>query len=266
MQESKTKVRIKTFFQYTELIKQLIVKDLKLKYRRSILGYLWSILNPLLVMLVMVIVFSNLLNRGGKIEHYAVYLLSGRIIYEFVIGSSSDAMRSILGNSALLKKIYLPKYIFPIAKVSSGIVNMVFSMGALLIVMVVTRTPFSWHFLLFPIVVVQVFLFTCGLGFFLAQAKVFFRDIQYIYHAFTTMWMYCTPIFYTIEQMHGKVRFVIEHLNPLYYYIYQFRCVIYYGRVPELSIVGMGFLIAIISFVLGLLCFKKTQDKFILYI
>ena len=267
MQKSKTKVRIETFIQYTELMKQLIVKDLKLRYRRSVLGYLWSILNPLLIMMVMVFVFSSIFDRGDSIPYYAVYLLSGRTIFEFVVGSSSDAMRAIVGNSALLKKIYVPKYVFPLAKVTSGIVNMVFSLSALIVVMLVTGAPFSWHFFLFPIVVLQVYIFTCGLGFFLAQANVFFRDVLYIYKAFTTAWTYATPLFYSVEQMKDStVRFVIEKLNPLYCYVYQFRCVIYQGKIPELSMVGIGFLMAFVVFAIGLICFKKSQDKFILYI
>ena len=184
MDKGKTKVRIETFIKYTELMKQLVVRDLKLKYRRSLLGYVWSILNPLLIMLVMVAVFSNLFDRSRSIENYAVYLISGRTVFEFITSSTNDAMRSIIGNASLLKKVYVPKYVFTLAKVTSGLVNMVFSMGALLIVMVFTGSKFTWYFLLFPVVLVQLYIFCCGMGFFLAQANVFFRDVQYIYKAF----------------------------------------------------------------------------------
>lgn len=264
--KSKTEIRIRTFWKYTELMKQLVIRDLKLKYRRSFLGYLWSILNPLLVMLVMVLVFSNLFNRGGDIPYYPVYLIAGRTVFEFITGSTNDAMRSIVGNASLIKKVYVPKYVFTLSKVTSGAVNMVFSMGALLIVMIFTGTPFTWYFLLFPLVILQLYVFCCGIGFFLAQANIFFRDIQYIYKAFTTAWMYATPIFYSVEQMSGKVRFVIEYLNPAYYYVEQFRCFIYRGCLPEARVFIGGWVIAILAFVIGLLCFKKTQDKFILYI
>ena len=104
------------------------------------------------------------------------------------------------------------------------------------------------------------------MGFFLAQANVFFRDIQYIYNAFTTAWMYATPLFYSMDQMDGPVKFVIEYLNPAYYYVKQFRCYVYEGCLPEPRIFIGGWLIAIVSFVIGLFCFKKSQDKFILYI
>lgn len=263
---NKTKVRVKTFWKYTELMKQLVVRDLKLKYRRSFLGYLWSILNPLLVMIVMVVVFSNLFNRGDSIPYYPVYLIAGRTVFEFITGSTNDAMRSILGNASLIKKVYVPKYVFTLSKVTSGAVNMVFSMGALLIVMLFTGTPFTWYFLLFPLVIIQLYIFCSGIGFFLAQANIFFRDIQYIYKAFTTAWMYATPIFYSVDQMSGKVRFIIEYLNPAYYYVKQFRCFIYEGCFPDMRLFIGGWVIALASLAIGLVTFKKTQDKFILYI
>ena len=262
--KSKTKIRIETFFKYSELMKQLVIRDLKLKYRRSVLGYLWSILNPLLIMLVMVVVFSSIFNKG--IENYPVYLITGRTVFDFITGSTNDAMRSIIGNSALIKKVYVPKYVFTLAKVTSGAVNMVFSMGALILVMIFTKSPFTWYFLLFPIVIIQLYIFCCGFGFLLASAIVFFRDVQYIYKAFNTAWMYATPIFYSMNSMNPTVRFFIEKFNPAYYYIEQFRCFVYRGCLPDLRIFVGGSLIAVVMFLIGLLVFKKTQDKFILYI
>lgn len=245
-------------------MKQLVIRDLKLKYRRSFLGYIWSILNPLLIMLVMVFVFSNLFDRG--IENYPVYLLAGRTVFELITSSTNDAMRSIIGNAALIKKVYVPKYVFTLSKVTSATINMIFSMGALLIVMFFTGAPFTWYFLLFPVVIIQLYIFCCGIGFFLAQAIIFFRDVQYIYKAFTTAWLYATPIFYSIEHMSEKVRFIIEYFNPAYYYVKQFRCFVYEGCLPEPRIFIGGWIIAIVAFIIGLWSFKKTQDKFILYI
>lgn len=264
MNKSKTRIRIETFFKYSELMKQLIIRDLKLKYRRSVLGYLWSILNPLLIMLVLVFVFSGMFDRG--IENYAVYLITGRTIFEYITGSTTSCMRAIIGNSALLKKVYVPKYVFVISKMTSSMIDTVLSMGALLIVMLFTGAEFTWYFLLFPLVIIQVYIFCCGVGFFLAQANVFFRDIQYIYKAFTTAWMYATPIFYTLDQMNGTVRFIIEKFNPAYYYVTQFRCFISDGCFPPMDLFVGGWVIAIVALVIGVLLFKKNQDKFILYI
>ena len=258
------KLRIETFFHYTDLIKELVSRDLKLKYRRSILGYLWSILNPLLIMIIMTMVFSRMFDRN--IENYAVYLLIGRTIFDFVMTATNQAMVSVRTNYALIKKVYIPKYVFPLAKVTSGMVDCVFSLGALLIVMIFTRTPVSPYLLLFPLVIVQVYIFSCGLGFFLAQAVVFFRDVQYIYKAFTTAWMYLTPIFYPVEQLPEQLRTIVIYLNPLYSYVTQFRVLVIDRTLPELWMVAAGCGWAVLMMLFGIFTFKRSQDKFILYI
>lgn len=256
--------RVNIFFRYKDLLKQLVLRDLKLKYRRSFLGYVWSILNPLLIMIVMTVVFSTMFDR--KIENFPVYLLTGRTIFECVTSATNAAMRSIIGNGSLIKKCYVPKYIFTLAKVTSSMVDFVFSLGALVIVMIFTRTPVTPYVLLTPLVIIQVYIFSCGLGFFLAQLNVFFRDVQQIWKAFTTAWMYATPLFYPIESLPEKLQPIIKALNPLYYYIAQFRDLVYTGRLPGPRIFWGGWLIAIVAFVVGLWSFKRSQDKFILYI
>lgn len=258
------KYRIRTLFKYQDLIKELVVRDLKLKYRRSFLGYLWSILNPLLIMTVLTIVFMNLLGKG--IKNYPVYLFTGRLLFEFMKSGTTNAMKSVTGNASLLRKVYVPKYIFTLAKVTSCMVDLIFSIGALIIVMVVTGAPFYWQFLLTPIVIVQLYLFSCGLGFFLAQLNVFFRDIQYIYSAVLTAWMYLTPIIYLIERMPAKVQFVIKAFNPMYYYVAQFRDLVYYGRFPGPRIFWGGWLMAFVMLFIGTWSFQRAKDKFILYI
>ena len=256
--------RMKVFYQYKDLIRELVSRDLKLKYRRSFLGYVWSVLNPLLIMLVLTIVFSTMFNKN--IENYPVYLLTGRTLYDFLKISTNNAMRSVTGNAALLKKTNVPKYIFTLAKVTSCMVDMVLSMGALVIVMLVTGAKFSWTFLLFPVVVLQIYIFCCGLGFLLAPMNVFFRDIMYIYNAVTTAWLYLTPIIYPIERLPKKMQLLIKGLNPLYYYVAQFRDLIYSGRLPGPRIFFGGWIIAFIMLVIGVTVFQRKKDKFILYI
>ncbi len=258
------KSRIHTFYKYKDLILELVRRDLKLKYRRSFLGYLWSVLNPLLIMIILTLVFSNLFKK--QISNFPVYLFTGRMLYDFLKQSTNNAMKSVTGNAALLKKVYMPKYIFTLAKVTSCMVDMVLSMGALIIVMIATRAPFYWTFLLCPIVILQIYIFCCGLGFFLAQMNVFFRDIQYIYSAVLTGWLYLTPIMYPIESLPNYLQFVIKAFNPLYYYVAQFRDLIYSGRLPGPRIFFGGWLIAFLMLVIGVWSFQKTKDKFILYI
>ncbi|MCI8454321.1 MAG: ABC transporter permease [Lachnospiraceae bacterium] len=256
--------RIHVFLKYKDLLYQLVSRDIKLKYRRSFLGYLWSVLNPLFVMAIMTIVFSAMFR--GNIENYPVYLLTGKALFDFTMTATTQAMTSVTDNGALLKKTYVPKYIFTLSKVTSCMVDFLFSLGALIIVMLITRTPFHWTFFLFPLTCLQIYIFCCGLGFFLAQLNVFFRDIQYIYHAITTAWMYLTPIFYPIESLPAMVRLFVKAFNPLYYYVAQFRDVVYYGQVPGWRILLGGWLLAFLAIVLGVWFFKRNQDKFILYI
>lgn len=256
--------RIAIFFNYKDLLKQLVSKDLKLKYRRSFLGYIWSVLNPLLVMIVMAIVFSTMFNRN--IENFPVYLFCGQIMFNYMNQSTHQALSSINGNASLLKKTYVPKYIFTFAKITSGLIDLIFSLGALIIVMLVTRATFSWHVILVPFVLLQLYIFCLGLGLFLAQANVFFRDIQYIYNAVTTAWLYLTPIFYPVDLLPPQVMWVVKHFNPMYFYIGQFRDLVYYNRLPGYLIIGAGCGAAILMLFIGTWMFLINQDRFILYI
>ena len=167
------------FLAFDELLKQLVIRDVKLKYRRSYLGYLWSILNPLMLMMVLVVVFSNIFRFD--IPNFPLYMIAGQTMFNFMIEATNNAVWSITGNASLLKKTYVPKYIFTLSKVGSSLVNLVFSLGALVLVMVFTGAEFSWNLLYFPIIILQVLIFSLGISLFLAATTVFFRDIQYLW-------------------------------------------------------------------------------------
>lgn len=255
---------INEFWQYKDLLKLLVSRDIKLKYRRSFLGYLWSVLNPLMIMVVMTIVFSTMFSRN--IENFPVYLFCGQLLFNYMNNSTHQAIFSITSNAALLKKTYIPKFIFTVSKITSGMVDLVFSLGALVIVMIVTRAKFTWYILLFPFVIIQLYLFCVGLGMFLAQANVFFKDSQFIYNAVTTAWMYLTPIFYPLEALPEWLIWVVKHCNPMYFYVGQFRDLIYSGTMPGPMITIAGWGAAIIMLVIGIWSFSRTEDNFILYI
>ena len=255
---------VREFWKYRDLLKLLVTRDIKLKYRRSFLGYVWSILNPLMIMVVMTVVFSTMFR--GNIENFPVYLFCGQLLFNFMNISTGHAIYSITGNSALLKKIYIPKYIFTISKISSGTMDLLFSMGALLIVMLSTGSSFTWRILLFPFVILQLYVFCIGLGLFLAQANVFFRDVQHIYGALITVWMYVTPIFYPLEMLPTWLIWCVKHLNPMYFYIGQFRDLVYSGRMPEATLVLSGIVTAVGALLIGVWSFSRSEDKFILYI
>ena len=255
---------IDELWNYKDLLKLLVSRDIKLKYRRSFLGYLWSVLNPLMIMIIMTIVFSTMFSRN--IENFPVYLFCGQLLFNYMNNSTHQAIFSITSNAALLKKTYVPKFIFTVSKIKSGMVDLVFSLGALVIVMVATRARFTWYILLFPLVIVQLYMFCVGLGLFLAQANVFFKDSQFIYNAVTTAWMYLTPIFYPLEALPEWLIWFVKHLNPMYFYVGQFRDLVYVGTMPGPVITIAGWSAAIIMLVIGLWSFPKSEDNFILYI
>lgn len=260
----KLKGKLERFITFDELLKQLIIRDIKLKYRRSYLGYLWSILNPLMLMVVIVIVFSNLFRFD--IPNFPLYLLSGQIIFSFMVEATNMSVSSITGNASLLKKTYVPKYIFTLSKVGSSLVNLLFSLGALVLVMLFTQAEFSWNLLFFPIIILQVFIFSLGLGLWLAAITVFFRDIQYLWGVFVSMWMYLTPLFYPISIIPEEYQTLYKTANPMYWYIEQFRDVVLYAKFPESSSIFVGSLVSVGVLILGAWYFNKKQDEFILYI
>lgn len=255
---------LRIFRKYQPLLGQLVMKDIKLKYRRSFLGYLWSILNPLMIMLIMLIVFSSMFK--AEIKNFAAYLIIGQMIFGFVSDATNLAMSSINGNAALIKKVYVPKYIFTMSKITSSFVNMMFSLAAMIIVFIITHVSPNVYMFFIPAILVEEYIFCLGLGLFLAQAAVFFKDIQYIYSAFLTAWMYFTPIFYPIEQLPSVLQNTIRYCNPVYSYILQFRTIVLTGSFPDLSVIAYGFITAFIMLLAGAWFFAKNQDRFILYI
>ena len=260
----KLKKRVQILFRYKDLLYLLVDRDIKLRYRRSVLGWVWSVLNPLLDMLVKVLVFSYLFSRN--IPNYPVYLISGQLMYSFMRESSTQALRSIPDNAAMLKKIYVPKYIFTLSKINSAFVNLLFSLGALLLVMIITKVRFSWSWFLIFIPMLQLYVFCVGLGLFLAAGNVFFRDLSNIWSVITLGWMYMTPIFYDLNRLSPALRYWIPKLNPMYMYIRQFRDLILEGGFTNMAYTWRGLFVAVLMLFIGMFVFTRTKDKFILYI
>jgi len=261
---NKLKYRINTFRQYKDLIVELVKRDIKLKYRRSLLGYVWSILNPLLIMVVMTVVFSAMFKKN--IINYPIYLLTGRTLFECMRQATQNGLKSVTNNAALLKKTYIPKYIFTLAKVISTFIDTVFSMGAFFIVMLATGSRFYASLLYLPLILIPLFFFSLGLSFWLAELMVFFCDVEYIYHAFVIAWTYLTPIFYPLENLPHLLQVIVKVFNPMYYYVAQFRDIALNGSLPGVRLVLGGWLWAAVMCVIGIWQFQKNKDKFVLYI
>ncbi len=256
--------RLQGFYAYRNLLKQLVLRDIKLKYRRSVLGYLWSVLNPLFVMVIMVVVFTTMFQ--SDLPNFPLYLLCGQILFNYMSEATSAAITSVMDSGGLLKKIYVPKYIFTVSKVTSTLITMLLSLIALVIVALFTRTPVTLRYALIIVPLLELYVFSLGLGLFLAQAAVFFRDIRYIYSVLLTGWTYLTPIFYPVSLLDGTVKYVVTRLNPMYYYIDQFRCLVMYGDIPDLSSFLCASAISLVMLGIGCWSFWKNQDRFILYI
>lgn len=251
------------FARYRFLLQDLIVRDIKVKYRRSVLGILWSVLNPLLMMLVITAVFNNVF-RMFEVPNFPVYYLTGILIFSFVSEATTGSMFSVLGGGSLIKKVYIPKYIFPLEKCLFALVNMMFSAVAVVIVMLITGAPIYPTILLFWIPMLYALIFSIGLGLILATLAVFFRDVTHLYSVWVTAWMFLTPIIYPVEALSEGMRNSLR-FNPLYHFVNYFRDVVRYGRVPGLqeNLICLG--IALAFLVVGLVVFKWKQKRFILY-
>ncbi len=248
---------------YGFLIRQLVSRDFKTKYKRSVLGMAWSFLNPLLTMSVQYVVFSTLFK--SDIPNYPVYLLSGIVFFNFFNEAVGMCMTSITSNASLIKKVYMPKYIYPVSRILSSLVNFVLAIIPLFIVMIVTGTRFTPALLLLVFDIMCLLGFVLGMGLLLTTCMTFFQDTQFLWGVVSMMWMYLTPIFYPEKII--PVKFLtLYHMNPMYQYITFARICIIDGVSPE----PMAYLWCIISslvvLTLGILVFKRNQDKFVLYL
>ena len=254
---------ILVFFKYKYLLYNLIERDIKVKYRRSILGLFWSILNPLLTMLILTFVFANLFRF--QVKNFGLYVILGLTMFNFMSEATNASMTSMLSAGSLIKKVYIPKYIFPLEKSLFAFVNLLFSMIAVIVVVIYSGVSLKLTALLFPIPLIYLLVFSTGLGFILAAMAVFFRDILHLYGVLLTAWMYLTPIIYPISILPNFMKKLML-FNPLYHYIEYFRNLIVDGTIPGIqeNLICIGF--ASITIICGLLIFKAKQDRFILFI
>lgn len=253
----------KLFKRYIPLLQELVSKDLKTKYRRSILGYLWSLLNPLCMMLIVSAVFSFIFRNN--IQNYPIYLIVGQTFWNFFSEATNQAMGSLIGSSSLMQKVYIPKYIFPLANVLSSLVNLLFSLLAVVIVLIFTQTALTPAVMLLPVGIFYFTLFCMGIGLILSIVAVYFRDMLHLYKVLLTALMYLTPIFYSVDAVAPQMQKIIQ-FNPLYHYIKFFRQIIYEGVIPSLTTNLFCFGLGVVMMVIGLLIFKRHQDGIILYL
>lgn len=246
---------------YRFLISQLVKRDFKTKYKRSVLGVCWSFLNPLLMMMVQYIVFSTIFSAG--VANYPVYLLSGIVMFNFFNECCAMGISAITSNSALITKVYVPKYIYPLARALSSLVNLGFSLIPLMIVTFATGLWPRPAFVLLPFPIICMMIFSLGMSYFLSTSMVFFKDTQFIWNVLSTVWLYVTPIFYTESIITNEWLLKLFHCNPMYQFIYFVRSILIDGVSPSPEHYLYCMLLSVIPFILGFVFFKKNEDKFI---
>ena len=251
------------FTRYQLLFRQLVSRDFKAKYKRSVLGLVWSFLNPLLTMIVQYIVFSTLFSGG--VANYPVYLLIGIVFFNYFSEAVSMSMTSITGNASLIKKVYVPKYIYPISRVISSLINFLLALIPLFLVMLVTGTVFRASLVLVIFDILCLTGFSMGMGLMLSTAMTFFQDTQFLWGVISMIWMYFTPLFYPESIIPSSI-IGVYRMNPLYQFVTFARTCIIGGISPEPMMYLYCIVSAVIAILLGAFIFKKNQDRFILYL
>ena len=248
------------------ILRQLVVRDFKLKYRRSVLGVAWSVLNPLLMMIVMAAVFSTMMKFSSDgIPSYPLYIILGNVSFTLMSESTSTGLRSIIDAASLLKKVRIKRWVFPVEKVLFGLVNFAFSLIAVLIVMFAVGVYPTWTALLLPLFLVYFGMFCVGLSLLLSTLSVFFRDVIHLWSVILTAWTYATPLFYPADILPGWMM-TLERFNPMFHFVNYIRELLLYQRLPSVKLNVACAVCGILMLVVGLLVFRKNERRFILYI
>jgi len=246
-------------FHYRDLIYQLIQRDIVTRYKRSVLGIAWTLLNPLGTMLVMTIVFSQLFHT---VKGYPVYILSGLLAWTLFSQTTNSSMQQMVWGSALLHRIYMPRAVFAVSAIGTGLVNLILSFIPLIIIMFFTATPPHRSLLFLPVAILLLAAFSLGIGLLLSTISIYFPDAAEMYQVALIAWMYLTPIIYPAEIIPETYRYWLFHLNPMYYLILIFRQPIYDGSLPSFPMLAMGVGISSLTLIAGWVIFSYKADEF----
>lgn len=250
---------LKELYNYREMLSNLVKKDLRTRYKGSVLGFLWTFANPLFQLIVYTIAFSVILK--SNIPQYYMYLFVALVPWIFFSTAITSSSTSIIGNKDLIKKIYFPRIIIPMSVVSGAFMNMLFTMIVVLVALIFSGIGISKYIIFLPIIMILEYLFALGLAFIVSALNVYFRDLEHILGIITMGWMYVTPIFYSIDMVPKKY-ISLFNLNPMTPIIAAYRSILYYKTMPDLSHMGMILVWSIGFIVIGYLVFEKLQRNF----
>ncbi|WP_245330761.1 ABC transporter permease [Acetoanaerobium pronyense] len=254
----------KELFRFSYVLKNFIRQELTVKYKRSFFGLLWSLLNPILTMSISAIVFGSIMRF--KIEDFAVFIFSGLLPFNYFGGTVQSATMSLIGSEGFIKKIYIPKILFPVSLVVSNFVNLLFSMTALFFIMLFINIELNLALFFLPLSFFILFIFTLGISLIFSIVNVFFRDFTYLIGVFLTGLYYLTPILYPLDYIRDTPLYGIVIYNPITYIIDMFRYPLYLREFPPLEITLTAIAISVISFIVGNQVFKKYEKEIVFYL
>lgn len=250
---------LKELSKYRYLLGQLVRRDILTRYKRSVLGVAWTMLNPLGTMLILTFVFSNFFKT--EVAHFPVYILSGLLVWNYFSQATNAAISGLVWGGSLLKRIYIPSAVFGVSAIGTALVNLIISIVPLVIVMLVDRAPFYWSLLFLPVSIVILTAFTLGFGLFISSLAVFFPDVGEMYQVLLTAWMYLTPIIYP-ETLISPNLLPFFKINPMYWMVKMFRLPIFEGRIPNWQELLPAFAWAVGMLVFGWIYFTSKSEEY----
>lgn len=251
---------VEQVLRFRPVIQNMVTMELRVRYHRSVLGFLWTLLNPILMMITLTIVFSKLLHSDSR--SYAVLLFAGMLPWTMFQQTLLESAFCIIQNENLIRKIYLPKLVFPVVRLLINLVVFVLSLVAMFVLMVPLGARFSWAMLLLPVATLLFAMFSLGLGLIIATANTFYRDCSHLVTVFLQAWYFMTPILYDIKKLPADIQWRFW-LNPAYPFIRMFQTIIVDGRAPDLATAGLALMIAVVALGVGYAAFKSQEDKLI---
>lgn len=253
--------RVRELYAYRELVKNLVARDLKLRYRSSVLGFAWCLLNPLLMMVVFTVVFTVML-EDNKIEKFPVFILAGVLAWNLHTTALTTAINSVVGQAALVQKVYFPREVLPIAAVLSNTVNFLLSLTVLFAMIFLYQVQLTNTLLFLPLVLLVQVMFTTGVALFLAALNVFYRDVASIMETLMLAWFFLTPIFYRIEDVFPVYSRLMYIVNPPASIIAAYRDILYYGSMTNFDFFSRTVLTSVVVLVLGYAFFVRLSRNF----
>lgn len=256
-------LEIKEIARYKELLRNLVLRDIKKRYKRSALGFLWVMLDPLLMMLIFYLIFSQVFGR--EVGNYTAYVMSGISMWQLFSQGTKVSGAAFIQNRNLINKVALPKAIFPLSVVASSLVHFLFSLIPLSLIIVVSGTTISSNVVFLPFIIMLLAMFALGISLAIATLAVFFHDVIYIYDVFLMAWMYCSAIFYPVSILPEKIRILLS-LNPLYHYISLFRACLYDQAAPKTEHLLVGLVFGVLSLITGWIIYRRNRDRIVFYL